>query len=176
MQKKHIINLILIIVISTLGLTLFNKINSGGDFAISEVETNKVLTLEFNDFDGNIVRLSDFAGTPLVINTWATWCPFCKKELPDFSTAQDEFGNQVAIIAIDRAESLEVAKNYTDSLDDSLNVILLLDQNDEFYKTIGGFSMPETIFIDKNGIIQEHKRGPMELTEIRHKIQALISS
>ena len=37
------------------------------------------------DSDGNEVRLSDFAGEPIVINFWATWCPPCRAELPDFN-------------------------------------------------------------------------------------------
>ncbi|MBI2038042.1 MAG: TlpA family protein disulfide reductase [Candidatus Magasanikbacteria bacterium] len=126
------------------------------------------------DYNGKIVSLKDFIGKPLVINSWAAWCPFCRQELPDFALAQKEFGDKVVIIAIDRAESLGVAKGYTDQQGTTDKLILLLDPSDSFYQSIGGFSMPETIFVDKNGQIIEHKRGVMAIEEIREKILKLI--
>lgn len=128
------------------------------------------------DYSDKIVNLADFAGKPLVLNSWAAWCPFCRKELPDFVTAQKEFGDKVVIISINRQESLATAKGYTDKQGTTNGLIFLLDPNDSFYKSIGGFSMPETIFVDKNGNIAEHKRGPMDINEIRQKVQKLISS
>lgn len=133
------------------------------------------LNLSFSDYSGKTVKLSDFTGKPLVVNAWAAWCPFCRKELPDFVTAQKEFGDKVVIIAINRQESLSTAKGYTDKQGTSNGLIFLLDPSDSFYQSIGGFSMPETIFVDKNGNITEHKRGPMDINEIRQKIQKLIS-
>jgi len=128
------------------------------------------------DYDGKTVRFADFAGKSLVINSWAVWCPFCRKELVDFAAAQKEFGDDVAIIAIDRAESRETAKKYTDEMGVTNDLIFLLDPSDSFYRSIGGFSMPETIFVDRNGNIVERKRGSMEINEIREKIQKLLSS
>ena len=39
-------------------------------------------TLE--DYSGNTLKLSDLNGKPIVLNFWASWCPPCKAELPDF--------------------------------------------------------------------------------------------
>lgn len=126
------------------------------------------------DYNGKTVSLADFSGKPLVINSWAAWCPFCRDELPDFSQAQKEFTDKVVIIAIDRAESLETAKKYSDELGVTNELIFLLDPKDSFYQSIGGFSMPETIFVDKEENIRDHKRGPMDIDEIREKIEALL--
>lgn len=126
------------------------------------------------NYDGEAVSLANFKGKPMVINSWAAWCPFCRKELPDFATVQKEFGDKVAIIAIDRQESLKTAKNYTDKQGTTDGLTLLLDPSDSFYRAIGGFSMPETIFVDKNGAIVFHKRGPMDVNEIRDRVKALI--
>ena len=81
----------------------------------------------------------------------------------------------MAIIAVDRAETRDVAKKYTDELGVTDDMTFLLDLSDDFYQSIGGFSMPETIFIDKSGAVSIHKRGPMDLEEMRQKIQQLIS-
>jgi thiol-disulfide isomerase/thioredoxin len=141
-----------------------------------KVARNNAPNFSLQDYSGRTVNLSDFSGKPIVINSWAAWCPFCKKELVDFAVVQKEFGDTVVIIAIDRAESLETAKQYTDELGVTNDLLLLLDPTDSFYQSIGGFSMPETIFVDRTGNIQIHKRGPMAIQEIREKIQHIISS
>ncbi len=127
------------------------------------------------DYGGKTVSLSDFAGKPLVINSWAAWCPFCREELPALAAVQKEFGDQVVIISIDRQESLAVAKGYTDRQGTTDDLIFLLDPSDSFYQSIGGFSMPETIFIDSNGNIVFHKRGPMQTNEIRERVRKIIN-
>lgn len=142
---------------------------------VPSAKADKAPDFALRDYKGATVKLADFAGKPLVINAWATWCPFCRQELPDFATAQKEFGTNVVLIAIDRAESLEVAKGYTDKQGTTGTLVFLLDPSDSFYTSIGGFSMPETIFVDRNGTITEHKRGPMNLHDIRQKIEKLIS-
>lgn len=135
----------------------------------------KAPDFSLKDYDGNTVSLSDFEGQPLVINSWAVWCPFCRDELPDFVTAQKEFGEKIAFIAIDRAESHSTAKKYTDDLGITNDIVFLLDPNDSFYQSIGGFSMPETLFVDEKHNIVDHKRGPMKLEEIMERTEKLIS-
>jgi len=169
-----------VIVIGVVGWLAMSQIgqdqavNSVGDKEIISTEStrfDKAPNFSLNDYSGNTVNLSDFQGTPLLVNSWAAWCPFCLRELQDFSTIQKEFNNQLVIIAIDRAESLSVAKNYSDDIGVTDDLIFLLDPSDSFYRSIGGFSMPETIFVNKDGDIVEHKRGPMTEGEIRIKVK-----
>lgn len=137
-------------------------------------QLEKAPDFALQNYDGKTVRLADFAERPLVINSWAAWCPFCRKELVDFAIAQKEFGDKVVIIAIDRQESFFTAKKYSDELGVTNDLIFLLDPSDSFYQSIGGFSMPETIFVDENGNIVDHKRGPMNINEIREKIKKIL--
>ena len=121
------------------------------------------------DYSGNTISSEDFLGKPMVINSWAVWCPFCKKELADFATLQQEFSD-IVVIAVDRQGTLEKAKGFTDSIGVTDKMTFLLDSKDSFYKSIGGFAMPETIFVNSKGEIVLHKRGPMELDEMREKM------
>ena len=161
-----------IIVVVVGGIFLFSQggENSSGQRSAGEGP----LALSFKDYEGNTVALADFAGKPLVINAWAVWCPFCVKELPDFAKVQKEFGDEVIIIAIDRVESRNTVKSFTDNLGITNDLLFLLDPKDSFYKSINGFSMPETIFVDRQGVIQDHKRGPMDADEIRARIQKIL--
>lgn len=123
------------------------------------------------------ITLEDFSGKEhsivsgrevTVINSWATWCAFCTKELPDFEELQKEFGNQIAVVIVNRSEdqSKAEAKLNEIGLADSA-MLSLLDPSNIFYTTIGGFTSPETVFTDSNGKILFHKRGPMTLSEMR---------
>ena len=58
----------------------------------------------YEDFSDNPVTLTDFPGKIAVVNSWATWCPFCVNELPDFVTLQREFENDIVVIAVNRGE------------------------------------------------------------------------
>jgi len=138
-------------------------------------ENVRLLSTDFNlkDYDGNQVDLASFIGKPLVINSWAAWCPFCVEELKDFAEIQRELGDSVIIIAIDRAESKSIAKRFSDELGVTDDLVFLLDSRDAFYKSIGGFTMPETIFVNTKGEIVIHKRGFMKATEIKDKISQI---
>ena len=139
-----------------------------------ESKFDKVPDLSFVDYEGNSFKLSDFKGKPHVLNSWAVWCPFCRAELEDFALLQEEFGDEITVVAIDRQESLEKAKGFTDEIEVTDRMTFLLDPKDAFYKGIGAFTMPETIFVDAEGNIVVHKRGPIALPEMREKVNQLI--
>jgi len=130
---------------------------------------------DFNleDYDGDTVSLRDFKGKNIIVNSWAVWCPFCVKELGDFVKLQQELGEKITIIAIDRDESLEKTKGYTDDLGITDDLVFLLDPGDTFYRSLGGFTMPETIFVDGEGNILFHKRGPMTLEDMKSRVEEL---
>jgi len=170
MSKFIILGIIVLVGIGG-GILLLTQRGGEGGEAGSE---RSLPNLSFIDYEGNSVALADFVGKPLVVNAWAVWCPFCVKELSEFSLLQKEFPKEVIVIAIDRAESLNTVKSYTDDLGITEDLVFLLDPRDSFYKSIGGFSMPETLFVDKDGVIQDHKRGPMDLDEMKERVKKIL--
>jgi len=150
--------------------------SSVSDVTINTDGGTMIPDLSLLTYSGKVVDLHDYIGKPLVINSWASWCAFCKKELPDFVKTQNYAPNDVLFIAINRKESLEVQKEYTDSRNITDQLVFLQDPTDSFYRSIGGFSMPETLFVDAAGNIVEHKRGILTATEIQEKTRALIET
>lgn len=171
-MKKYIFVIIAIVIAG--GFYYFYFLQRGIVDLPTADRTKPAPNFSLQDYSGKTVGLLDFKGKPLVVNSWAVWCPFCVKELEDFVMAQKEFGDKVIIIAIDRAEPISTAKKFTDDLGVSEDLIFLLDPADSFYQSIGGFSMPETIFVNKDGDIAHHKRGPMSLEEIRERIGKIL--
>lgn len=190
-MNKTLISTIIIIIVIVLGFVLFNRDDNSTEDQTSKVSADtargveetatreqfdKVPQFTLSDYDGNQVSVNDFPGKILVINSWAAWCPFCVDELPAFRDLQELFANDIVVIAIDRQESLSTAQNYTDSAGISDAYIFLLDPDDSFYRSIGGFSMPETLFVDTEGNIRVHKRGPMKLKEMVDKVNSILNS
>lgn len=178
-QHTTTITILLIVVVIVIGWVVVTR---GGGFEDNGTtqpdERNDVYNLTFTDYNGNTVALGDLTADVLVVNTWATWCPFCVDELPDFAELQEEFADEsVVVIAINRGERLEQARDYTDRLEVSNNIVFLQDESDSFYKAIGGFSMPETIILNnKTGEILQHKRGPMELSEMKSRVERALNA
>lgn len=111
------------------------------------------------DVDGQIVRLDDFRGGPVLINFWATWCVPCRKETPDLIELQSEWGDQVQIVGVNYAEPADVARAFATNF--GINYVLPLDSTGEVtgsYKLTG---LPETFFLDEGGIIRDHRIGQL---------------
>ena len=69
----------------------------------SQPEVKKNPAPDFTVFDaqGNKVKLSDFAGQPVVLNFWASWCPPCKAEMPIFNEVYAHSKNDIVFLMID---------------------------------------------------------------------------
>ncbi|MEX2054358.1 MAG: TlpA disulfide reductase family protein [Candidatus Colwellbacteria bacterium] len=174
-MNKYTVIILLIGAVVVGAVILSNSINpSTSEREGTEKDFDLLATLSLTDYEGNSISLSEFRGSPIVVNSWAVWCPFCTKELPDFARLQGEFGDRIVVVAINRQESLDKVKGYTDGLGITQDMLFLLDPSDSFYKTVGGFSMPETLFIDSAGKIVIHKRGPMELDEMREHVNKIL--
>lgn len=170
MNKIIFVSVSLVIIAGVAGFYFIkDKVNTPS-LNLKQVSADFVL----KDYNGQRVSLESFRGKNILVNSWASWCPFCRKELSDFAKIQKEVGGEFTVVAINRAESADVAKIYSDGANTS-NILYLLDPEDAFYKSIGGFSMPETIFVDKEGFIKYHKRGPMELEEMKRRVQQAFS-
>ncbi len=100
-------------------------------FAVLLVSTSihaKTLTSEnikFESLDGKIINLSDFKGQWVVVNYWATWCPPCRKEMPELNLFYERNKDRGAIVLGVNYETIEIEK-VNDFLDefkiDFLNV------------------------------------------------------
>ena len=133
---------------------------------------NKSYGLVLKDYDGKDVHLYEFRRKVLIAYAWATWCPYCSAELQNLSEMKKKYGDDVQIVAINRAETVVVAKPFTDKLGIS-NILFLIDPEDAFFKSISGYAMPETVFINERGEIVFHQRGPLNLPELEQRIHEL---
>ena len=90
------------------------KKTEGKKSKVAKVKTLKKYNLPENDFTvydeiGNMHKLSDYAGMPVIVNIWATWCGPCVSELPHFSKFYKEYGDKIKFFMINCEDLDEMA-------------------------------------------------------------------
>ncbi len=129
--------------------------------------------LVLKDYDGNDVSLAEYSGTVLVVYLFASWCPYCGDEMRSLAALKARYADRVTILAVNRAEPAIEAKAYTDALL-LTDLVYLLDPDDSLYKQIGGYAMPETVFITARGEVLYHQRGPIQVSALEEKLRELV--
>ena len=112
------------------------------------------------DADGNKVRLSDFFGKPIVLNFWASWCHYCKEEMPAFDAAYKEHP-EVTFLMVNvtdgRSETMESAKAYI--RDGGFAFPVYYDTELDAASTYGASGLPMSVFIDADGNLVTYATG-----------------
>jgi cytochrome c biogenesis protein CcmG/thiol:disulfide interchange protein DsbE len=104
-----------------------------------------------------------------VLDFWATWCPPCRAEIPDFIDLQNEYGSQgvqIVGIALDEPEKvLAFARQ------NGMNYPVLLGSDEVSMKYGGIEGIPTTFIIDRDGKIVNRFEGfrPREVFETEIK-------
>lgn len=102
--------------------------------------------------EGEEVKLSDYFGKPIVLNFWATWCYYCKEEMPDFDKAYKEHP-EVQFLMVNATdgvrETMDIAKKYIEDQGYEFPVVFDTKQEAVYAYYITGY--PTTWFIDKDG-------------------------
>jgi cytochrome c biogenesis protein CcmG/thiol:disulfide interchange protein DsbE len=124
------------------------------------------------DVHGRSVSLADFRGKVVILDFWATWCPPCKREIPDFIKLQSEYGSkgvQVVGIALDEPEKVRAFVR-----DSGMNYPVLLG-TDEVSAHYGGVeSIPTTFILDKTGGIVTKYEGFKSKETFESQIKKLL--
>ncbi|MDR2964490.1 MAG: redoxin domain-containing protein [Treponema sp.] len=127
------------------------------------------------DIDGNVVKLSDMKGKPVVLNFWASWCPPCKTEMPDFDKVYKELGQDVQFMMIclvdGSRETIESGKAYIAK--EGFYFPIYFDTKQEAVYAYGIRSIPTTFFIDSKGFVIAGTQGAISESTLRRGIELI---
>ena len=126
------------------------------------------------DEEGNEVKLSDNRGQPVVLNFWATWCYYCKVEMPDFDKAYEKYPDvQFLMVNVtDGAqETMDSAQKYIKQ--EGFRFDVFFDTNLEAVNAYYVSGLPSTFFIDKNGNLVTRSSGMLDLETLEQGIQMI---
>lgn len=150
------------------------EISPQSESAVSNQEKVKAPDFTVIDRDGNKVKLSDMFGKPVVVNFWASWCPPCKAEMPDFDKVYGEIGSDVTFMMIDLVggrETRELGEKYVDEQGFSFPVYF--DTEQEAAMIYGITAIPTSLFIDKDGYIVTAAQGAIDEKTLRHGVSLI---
>ncbi|MGE7604843.1 TlpA disulfide reductase family protein [Peribacillus sp. NPDC097675] len=123
--------------------------------------------------DGKQVNLSDYKGKKVLLNFWATWCPPCKKEMPDMEKYSKKSGEDVVILGVNIDPENDV-QAFVD--ENGITFTIPLDSQsakrpvNELYKVM---AIPTTYFIDSEGIIRNKVVKAMQFNEMEQNINSM---
>ena len=76
----------------------------------SKNEDERITKINITDLDGHPVDMKAFAGKPVFMNFWATWCKPCVEELPCFDELSEIYGTQniqILLVSLDFKSQLQ---------------------------------------------------------------------
>jgi thiol-disulfide isomerase/thioredoxin len=111
---------------------------------------------EWNAPEGGTKKLSDLRGKVVVVTFWATWCEPCRQEMPAMNRVARS--SDAVFLAVDLQEDGERVRGFMDSL--ALDHLApLLDTDGEVTRRYSVLELPQTFFIDAQGVIKHIEHG-----------------
>jgi peroxiredoxin len=102
---------------------------------------------------GETVKLSDCRGKAALVSFWATWCTPCTDGMPGLRALADEFGGDLAVLAINCGEKKGIVEAF--AAENGCGFFIGLDESGAIQKKYPTNVMPYTLIIDPAGIITE---------------------
>ena len=142
------------------------KSTAASSFAVKDVDEsvkkNEMVDFKWNE-NGKEMKLSDYKGKVILLNFWATWCPPCRKELPDLSTLSSDLKDKdFKMLGVSVDDNQEVLNNFLKT--NNLSYTVLFEPTQLVGKYMEAASqnqnvVPQTYIIDKKGKVVEAIMG-----------------
>jgi cytochrome c biogenesis protein CcmG/thiol:disulfide interchange protein DsbE len=152
-----------------------SKVNSGNNaITVVNPDDSKAPDFSLKSFDGKTVKLSDYKGKVIIIDFWATWCPPCRKGIPDLVSIQNEYKNDVVIIGIslDGEKTLKDVPGFVKSYGINYPIVYGDEKVVAAYGGIEG--IPTAFVVDKKGNVVDKHVGLVPKDTYVNKIKELL--
>lgn len=191
MNKKTIIILLIVIAIGLvfyIGMDKMNEedlenndvpdINIEDEMGNNQIEENDIKEIQYaevgerapdftlKNLDGEKVSLSDYKGKIVFLNFWATWCPYCVKEMPDLDRIyRENEDNDFVVLAVSVGEPKSDVSDFIK--DKEYSFPILLDTKGEIAIKYFVRGIPTTYVIDKDGNIRTFRMTMLAYPEMK---------
>jgi len=140
---------------------------------VSELE-RPAPELEAHLLTGEDVSLADYRGQVVVINFWATWCGFCKRELPDIQSFYEDYrGKGVELLTLSVDKQVEVVEHFMAESEYSFPVAMA---DAKMRRDFGGIeTLPTTFIVDKKGQLRRKVQGQLYYGRLEELVEPLLA-
>ena len=141
--------------------------------AIEVSAQQKAPDLALRDINGKTIKLADLRGKVVLLNFWATWCVPCRTEIPDLVKKQGEFRDDLQIVGITYPpEEINAVRRVMREA--KINYQIAIGTRETKRKFTSSETLPLTVIIDREGMIQGIIEGIMYSDEFDEKVKPLI--
>jgi thiol-disulfide isomerase/thioredoxin len=136
-----------------------------------------VISWKAVDVEGKEHSSKEWIGKqPVVINFWGTWCPPCRREIPDLVRVYQEYKNKgVEIISFAFRDTPQQVKTFASQ--HNMNWVLLMQPDQQMlvdYQFSGG--VPTTIFLDAKGNEVGRFVGPRDYQTLKQAFESILNA
>jgi thiol-disulfide isomerase/thioredoxin len=128
------------------------------------------------DLDGKLQPFSQWNNKVVLINFWATWCPPCRREIPDFIKVYNEYKDKDFIIVGIGVDNEEKVANFVETM--QVNYPILVGGKEAMQVSIDygnqTRALPYSILIDKQGIIRYRAGGLLTHSKLINALLPLL--
>ena len=117
---------------------------------VSADEVAALWAMNFDTPDGSTLSMASLRGKPLILNFWATWCGPCWEEHPTLVANARELGESVQFVGVVFQDSEEKIQTFLTQRGSAYPT--LIDEKGKTAIAYGVGGIPETYFLDKNGV------------------------
>jgi thiol-disulfide isomerase/thioredoxin len=146
--------------------------------AADEISSAPIYQASFNDLEGQPLALEQLRGKAAVINFWATWCPPCRKEIPDLIEAKEKYHeHNVAFIGIAVEDNQSLVQEFARAYNINYPLVAGKERGIALMQKLGNQAagLPFTLVLDAQGNVVDTRRGPMSAARLEKALQAALS-
>jgi thiol-disulfide isomerase/thioredoxin len=182
-MRKPLLPLLLLLTLLAAGCASASSQESGvGDFVsrsgvstypVDEREAAPAVSGE--TLDGDELALDDYAGMPVLVNFWASWCGPCAREAPHLRTIADEYAGRVAMLGVNVKDQPANARSF--ERDFRITYPSLYDEAAVIASQFGGVgpaALPTTMLLDGEHRVAVRMFGAVSAAELSPHLDALL--
>jgi peroxiredoxin len=136
-------------------------------------EGNVAPEFVLNSINDEKVKLSNIKKDVVIINFWATWCDYCKREMPAFETVYGKYKDKnIEIISINLQESNNDVNKFIKEY--NLTFPVVIDADGEVSKKYKITTVPTTYLLDSKGKVIKKNVGEMDEAMLEDWIKQIV--
>jgi peroxiredoxin len=137
---------------------------------------NTAPAFSLKTLDGATASLSDYAGHPVLINFWASWCKPCRVEMPFIISAHQAHQQAgLAVLAINLSDQERSTKDIrTFQAEFQMPFPVLLDNKGKARKLYQLRGVPTSVFVGSDGVVRSVHPGPISEAVLEQRLSEIL--